>query len=79
MLSYPTQQYKVIPHIATAYAFQFVAENMYATCRQVNAQVKKGDFSRIQEVMFLHFFSLDISFCISPGLIVCSDISFKAE
>lgn len=50
VLSYPTQQHKVLPYIATAYAFQFVTMVMLQTYADVTARVADGDFSRSQEL-----------------------------
>merc|ERR550534_2583968 len=50
VLSYPTQQHKLIPYIATAYAFHFVAQNMWSLYSDVTNQVSSGDFSRSQEL-----------------------------
>jgi len=50
VLSYPTQQHKIIPYIATAYAFKFVAQNMWTLYSDVTNQISTGDFSRSQEL-----------------------------
>jgi len=50
VLSYQTQQHKLFPLLATAYAFMFVQDTMVSTYSEVNAQVNKGDYSRTQEL-----------------------------
>ena len=50
MLSYQTQQHKLFPLLATAYAFNFVQETMINMYNDVNAKVAKGDFSQSQDV-----------------------------
>ena len=50
MLSYQTQQHKLFPLLATAYAFNFVQETMINMYNEVNAKVAKGDFSQSQDV-----------------------------
>lgn len=53
ILSYPTQQHKLFPLLATAYAFHFVQLAMMKIYTDVNDQINNSNFSRIQEVFFL--------------------------
>nr|CAB3219768.1 peroxisomal acyl-coenzyme A oxidase 1 [Phallusia mammillata] len=72
VLSYPTQQYKLFPLLATAYAFFFVQKKMVETYSVVNQQINDGDYTRIQE---LHGLSSGLkaftSWATNVGLEIC--------
>jgi len=50
VLTYQTQQHKLFPLLATAYAFLFVQESMTKTYNEVNAEVNAGLYGRTQEL-----------------------------
>jgi len=50
ILSYLTQQHKLFPLLATAYAFHFTKVAMTETYQTVNAQIVEGKFANAQEV-----------------------------
>lgn len=52
IMSYLTQQHKLFPLVAAAYAFHFVQLAMLQTYSIVSNQIADGDFSRSQEVKF---------------------------
>ncbi|CAK8678544.1 peroxisomal acyl-coenzyme A oxidase 1-like isoform X2 [Clavelina lepadiformis] len=72
ILSYPTQQHKLFPLLATAYAFHFVQLAMMKIYTDVNDQINNSNFSRIQE---LHALSSGLkaftSWVTNAGLEVC--------
>ena len=50
ILDYLTQQHKLFPLLATAYAFHFTRIAMMKTYHAVNDQIMKGNFADSQEV-----------------------------
>ncbi|CAH1225068.1 ACOX1 [Branchiostoma lanceolatum] len=50
ILEYQTQQYKLFPHLAAAYAFWFTVQTLQAHYEQVNSRLQEGDTSGLQEV-----------------------------
>ncbi|XP_039267686.2 peroxisomal acyl-coenzyme A oxidase 1-like [Styela clava] len=50
ILSYPTQQHKLFPLLATSYAFFFAQLHMVEMYGSVNEAVGKGDYSNMQEL-----------------------------
>ncbi|KAM8878434.1 peroxisomal acyl-coenzyme A oxidase 1 isoform 1-T1 [Spinachia spinachia] len=50
ILDYQTQQYKLLPLLATAYAFTFVGQYMRQTYHRINGAINEGDFSELPEL-----------------------------
>ncbi|XP_067854919.1 peroxisomal acyl-coenzyme A oxidase 2-like isoform X2 [Heptranchias perlo] len=67
ILDYQTQQQKLLPQLATTFAFHFMASTLEAFCNQVNVQIKtKGDISSLPE---LHALSAGLKALLSE---ICS-------
>ena len=54
ILDYQTQQYKLFPLLATAYAFTFVGQYMRQTYHRISGDINQGDFSEMPEVLTGH-------------------------
>ena len=52
ILSYLTQQHKLFPLLATAYAFHFTNLALLETFHTVSEETRLGKFASIQEVTF---------------------------
>lgn len=50
ILDYQTQQYKLFPLLATAYAFSFVGQYMSDTYHRITGDINTGDFSQLPEL-----------------------------
>ncbi|XP_072318611.1 peroxisomal acyl-coenzyme A oxidase 1 isoform X1 [Eucyclogobius newberryi] len=50
ILDYQTQQYKLFPLLATAYAFTFVGQYMNQTYHRITGDINQGDFSELPEL-----------------------------
>uniref|UniRef100_A0A8C5KPN1 Acyl-coenzyme A oxidase n=1 Tax=Jaculus jaculus TaxID=51337 RepID=A0A8C5KPN1_JACJA len=50
ILDFQTQQYKLFPLLATAYAFHFVGKYMKETYYRVNEDINRGDLSELPEL-----------------------------
>ncbi|XP_049425996.1 peroxisomal acyl-coenzyme A oxidase 1 isoform X1 [Epinephelus fuscoguttatus] len=50
ILDYQTQQYKLFPLLATAYAFTFVGQYMRQTYHRISEDINQGDFSEMPEL-----------------------------
>ncbi|XP_068582874.1 peroxisomal acyl-coenzyme A oxidase 1-like [Cebidichthys violaceus] len=50
ILDYQTQQYKLFPLLAMAYAFTFVSQYMRQTYRRISGDINQGDFSELPEL-----------------------------
>ncbi|EHA99423.1 Peroxisomal acyl-coenzyme A oxidase 1 [Heterocephalus glaber] len=50
VLDFQTQQYKLFPILATAYAFQFVGSYMKETYYRINESIGQGDLSELPEL-----------------------------
>ncbi|XP_020921676.1 peroxisomal acyl-coenzyme A oxidase 1 isoform X3 [Sus scrofa] len=50
ILDYQTQQYKLFPFLATAYAFQFVGAYIKETYHRINENIRQGDLSGLPEL-----------------------------
>ncbi|XP_072737779.1 peroxisomal acyl-coenzyme A oxidase 1 isoform X3 [Ciconia boyciana] len=50
ILDYQTQQYKLFPLLATAYAFHFVGAYIKDTYRRVSGDINEGDLSELPEL-----------------------------
>lgn len=55
ILDFQTQQYKLFPLLATAYAFHFVGAYMKETYHRINEGIGQGDLSELPEVRVLSF------------------------
>nr|AFD64640.1 peroxisomal acyl-coenzyme A oxidase 1 isoform 2 [Sus scrofa] len=53
ILDYQTQQYKLFPFLATAYAFQFVGAYIKETYHRINENIRQGDLSGLPELRAL--------------------------
>lgn len=53
ILDYQTQQYKLFPLLATAYAFTYVGQYMKDTYQRISGDITAGDFSELPEVFTL--------------------------
>lgn len=51
ILDYQTQQYKLLPLLAKAYAFTFVGQYMRETYHRISGDINEGDFSELPEVL----------------------------
>ncbi|XP_075946949.1 peroxisomal acyl-coenzyme A oxidase 1-like [Anarhichas minor] len=50
ILDYQTQQYKLFPLLAMAYAFTFVGQYMSQTYHRITGDINQGDFSELPEL-----------------------------
>ncbi|XP_051240040.1 peroxisomal acyl-coenzyme A oxidase 1 isoform X2 [Dicentrarchus labrax] len=50
ILDYQTQQYKLFPLLAMAYAFTFVGQYMSQTYQRISGDINEGDFSELPEL-----------------------------
>ncbi|RVE76628.1 hypothetical protein OJAV_G00010670 [Oryzias javanicus] len=50
ILDYQTQQYKLFPLLATAYAFSFVGQYMTHTYQRINEEINQGNYSELPEL-----------------------------
>nr|XP_040041909.1 peroxisomal acyl-coenzyme A oxidase 1 isoform X1 [Gasterosteus aculeatus aculeatus] len=50
ILDYQTQQYKLLPLLAMAYAFTFVGQYMRQTYHRISGDINEGDFSELPEL-----------------------------
>lgn len=50
ILDYQTQQHKLFPVLAMAYAFTFVGQYMKQTYNRISGDIHAGDFSELPEV-----------------------------
>ncbi|KAM9362887.1 peroxisomal acyl-coenzyme A oxidase 1 [Symphorus nematophorus] len=50
ILDYQTQQYKLFPLLAMAYAFTFVGQYMKRTYHRISGDIHEGDFSELPEL-----------------------------
>ncbi|XP_029006509.1 peroxisomal acyl-coenzyme A oxidase 1 isoform X1 [Betta splendens] len=50
ILDYQTQQYKLFPVLAMAYAFTFVGQYMTQTYQRITGDINEGDFSELPEL-----------------------------
>ncbi|XP_069510827.1 peroxisomal acyl-coenzyme A oxidase 1 isoform X1 [Ambystoma mexicanum] len=50
IMDYQTQQYKLFPLLATAYAFQFVGAYMTQTYHRITGDINEGDLSELPEL-----------------------------
>ena len=53
VLDYQTQQYKVLPALATAYAFQFVSKYIKQLFNDIEKEILQNKFGRLPEVRIL--------------------------
>lgn len=51
ILDYQTQQYKLFPLLATAYAFHFVGAYIKDTYHRISGDIHEGDLSELPEVL----------------------------
>ncbi|KAM3865087.1 peroxisomal acyl-coenzyme A oxidase 1 [Diretmus argenteus] len=72
ILDYQTQQYKLFPLLATAYAFHFVGRYMSETYHRITGDISQGDFSELPE---LHALSAGLkaftTWAANTGIEVC--------
>ncbi|KAM4664617.1 peroxisomal acyl-coenzyme A oxidase 1 isoform 1-T1 [Discoglossus pictus] len=72
ILDFQTQQYKLFPLLATAYAFNFVGSYMSTTYHRITGDIQQGDLSELPE---LHAFSAGLkaftSWVASTGIEEC--------
>lgn len=54
ILDYQTQQYKLFPVLAMAYAFTFVGQYMNQTYHRISGDINAGNFSELPEVLNTH-------------------------
>lgn len=54
ILDFQTQQYKLFPLLATAYAFIFVGQYMKDTYSRISGDINQGDFSELPEVLTVY-------------------------
>ncbi|XP_061583366.1 peroxisomal acyl-coenzyme A oxidase 1-like isoform X2 [Cololabis saira] len=50
IMDYQTQQYKLFPLLASAYAFAFVGQYMTQTYHRISGDISQGDFSQLPEL-----------------------------
>lgn len=61
ILDFQTQQYKLFPLLATAYAFYFVGAYIKETYHRINEGIDQGDLSELPEVCvfnLIHWWAL---------------------
>uniref|UniRef100_A0A6Q2ZCK1 Acyl-coenzyme A oxidase n=1 Tax=Esox lucius TaxID=8010 RepID=A0A6Q2ZCK1_ESOLU len=72
ILDYQTQQYKLFPLLATAYAYNFVGQYMNQVYHRITGDMSQGDFSELPE---LHALSAGLkaftTWTASSGIEVC--------
>ncbi|XP_020787000.2 peroxisomal acyl-coenzyme A oxidase 1 isoform X1 [Boleophthalmus pectinirostris] len=72
ILDYQTQQYKLFPLLATAYAFTFVGQYISQTYHRITGDINHGDFSELPE---LHALSAGLkaftTWATNSGIEVC--------
>lgn len=51
ILDYQTQQFKLFPLLATAYAFRFVGNFMRDMYHRITGDMNDGDYSQLPEVL----------------------------
>ncbi|XP_075870169.1 peroxisomal acyl-coenzyme A oxidase 1 isoform X1 [Nelusetta ayraudi] len=72
ILDYQTQQHKLFPLLATAYAFTYVGQYMHDTYQRISGDINAGDFSELPE---LHALSAGLkaftSWIANAGIEVC--------
>ncbi|XP_044046424.1 peroxisomal acyl-coenzyme A oxidase 1 isoform X3 [Siniperca chuatsi] len=72
ILDYQTQQYKLFPLLAMAYAFTFVGQYMKQTYHRISGDINEGDFSELPE---LHALSAGLkaftTWATNSGIEVC--------
>ncbi|KAF3817893.1 hypothetical protein GH733_013742 [Mirounga leonina] len=66
ILDFQTQQYKLFPLLATAYAFQFVDAYMKETYHRINEDIGQADLSELPELHALTFTSWTANAAIEP-------------
>ncbi|XP_070533274.1 peroxisomal acyl-coenzyme A oxidase 1-like isoform X1 [Ptychodera flava] len=67
IIDYQSQQLKLFPQLAAAYAFRFAVHDIRTRCDQIQADIKSGDISSLQE---LHGLSAGMKsfICLSANL-----------
>ncbi|XP_067353702.1 peroxisomal acyl-coenzyme A oxidase 1 isoform X1 [Channa argus] len=72
ILDYQTQQYKLFPLLAMAYAFQFVGQYISETYHRISEDINHGDFNELPE---LHALSAGLkaftTWAVNGGIEVC--------
>ncbi|XP_055760545.1 peroxisomal acyl-coenzyme A oxidase 1-like isoform X1 [Salvelinus fontinalis] len=72
IMDYQTQQYKLFPLLATAYAYKFVGQYMNSVYHRITGDISQGDFSELPE---LHALSAGLkaftTWTASAGIEVC--------
>ncbi|KAM9491234.1 peroxisomal acyl-coenzyme A oxidase 1 isoform 1-T1 [Salvelinus alpinus] len=72
IMDYQTQQYKLFPLLATAYAYKFVGQYMNDVYHRITGDISQGDFSELPE---LHALSAGLkaftTWTASAGIEVC--------
>ncbi|XP_042158382.1 peroxisomal acyl-coenzyme A oxidase 1-like isoform X1 [Oncorhynchus tshawytscha] len=72
IMDYQTQQYKLFPLLATAYAYKFVGQYMNQVYHRITGDISQGDFSELPE---LHALSAGLkaftTWTASEGIEVC--------
>ncbi|XP_038834663.1 peroxisomal acyl-coenzyme A oxidase 1-like isoform X2 [Salvelinus namaycush] len=72
IMDYQTQQYKLFPLLATAYAYKFVGQYMNQVYHRITGDISQGDFSELPE---LHALSAGLkaftTWTASAGIEVC--------
>lgn len=53
-MDYQTQQYKLFPLLATAYAYKFVGQYMNQVYHRITGDISQGDFSELPEVLVVN-------------------------
>lgn len=69
ILDFQTQQYKLFPLLATAYAFHFVGRYMKETYLRINESIGQGDLSELPDVRTAALSSLSYSTTDALGLV----------
>ena len=58
-MDYQTQQYKLLPQLASAYAFYFAGLKMRETYFTLNYEIQQGNTECLPEVWTLIFFKIN--------------------
>ena len=62
VLDYQTQQYKLLPLLATTYAFKFAAMGMSSIYSKISGEIDRGNLEALPQVLWNHFYSWGTNF-----------------
>jgi hypothetical protein len=62
VLDHQTQQYKLLPLLATTYAFKFAAMGMSIIYSKISGEIDRGNLEALPQVLWNHFYSWGTNF-----------------